>query len=170
METRPFQVCLICNFCSSDRGFASDFFQTPHHDGRPCLWLTVPTAKPVADFHRQVITHAEHTKETGHPLRYSLYQNWCPVMVPVVGLEPTRYRYQRILSPSRLPIPSHRRLPNDYIIIGSVCQDNFFTFYCISLKSKIQFYYSSDGFSIISSASFRICGAIFSLCFFVICT
>ena len=28
-------------------------------------------------------------------------------LVPVVGLEPTRYRYQRILSPSRLPIPSH---------------------------------------------------------------
>ena len=24
-------------------------------------------------------------------------------LVPVVGLEPTRYRYQRILSPSRLP-------------------------------------------------------------------
>ena len=32
----------------------------------------------------------------------------CSVVVPVVGLEPTRYRYQRILSPSRLPIPSHR--------------------------------------------------------------
>ena len=61
LETRPFQVCLICSFCSSDRGFASDFFQTPPHDGRPCLWLTVPTAKPVADFHRQVITRAEHT-------------------------------------------------------------------------------------------------------------
>ena len=30
-------------------------------------------------------------------------------LVPVVGLEPTRYRYQRILSPSRLPIPSHWR-------------------------------------------------------------
>ena len=29
-------------------------------------------------------------------------------MVPKVGLEPTRYRYQRILSPSRLPIPSLR--------------------------------------------------------------
>ena len=29
-------------------------------------------------------------------------------LVPVVGLEPTRYCYQRILSPSRLPIPSHR--------------------------------------------------------------
>ena len=52
---------LIYSFCSSDRGFASDFLQTPSHGGRPCLWLTVPTAKPVADFHRQVITHAEHT-------------------------------------------------------------------------------------------------------------
>ena len=30
-------------------------------------------------------------------------------VVPEVGLEPTRYRYQRILSPSRLPIPSFRR-------------------------------------------------------------
>ena len=26
------------------------------------------------------------------------------VLVPKVGLEPTRYRYQRILSPSRLPV------------------------------------------------------------------
>ena len=32
----------------------------------------------------------------------------CSVVVPEVGLEPTRYRYQRILSPSRLPIPSFR--------------------------------------------------------------
>ena len=28
----------------------------------PCFRLTVSTAKPVADFHRQVITRAEHTK------------------------------------------------------------------------------------------------------------
>ncbi len=55
---------LIYSFCSSDRGFASDFLQTPPHDGRPCLWLTVPTAKPVADFHRQVITHAERTTKS----------------------------------------------------------------------------------------------------------
>ena len=55
--------CLICSFCSSDRGFASDFFQTPPHDGRPCLRLTVPTAKPVTDFHRQVVTRAEHTSK-----------------------------------------------------------------------------------------------------------
>ena len=31
-------------------------------------------------------------------------------MVPVVGVEPTRYRYHWILSPARLPIPSHRRI------------------------------------------------------------
>ena len=30
-------------------------------------------------------------------------------LVPVVGLEPTRCCHQRILSPSRLPIPSHRQ-------------------------------------------------------------
>ena len=29
-------------------------------------------------------------------------------MVPVAGLEPARYRYRWILSPLRLPIPSHR--------------------------------------------------------------
>ena len=41
-------------------------------------------------------------KKEHHP------DGWCFYLVPVVGLEPTRYRYQRILSPSRLPIPSHR--------------------------------------------------------------
>ena len=52
---------LLYSFCSSDRGFAVGFLQTPPHDGRPCLWLTVPTAKSVADFHRQVVTRAERT-------------------------------------------------------------------------------------------------------------
>ena len=28
-------------------------------------------------------------KETGHPLRYSLYQNWCPVMIAVGGADKT---------------------------------------------------------------------------------
>ena len=32
------------------------------------------------------------------------------VLVPEAGLEPARYRYQRILSPSRLPIPSFRQI------------------------------------------------------------
>ena len=31
-------------------------------------------------------------------------------LVPVVGVEPTRYRYHGILSPARLPIPSHRHI------------------------------------------------------------
>ena len=60
--------CLICSFCSSDRGFAVGFLQIPPHDGHPCLWLTVPTAKSVADFHRQVVAHAERTSKIPHPL------------------------------------------------------------------------------------------------------
>jgi len=39
------------------------FLQIPPHDGHPCPLLTVPTAKPVADFHRQVIAHAGQTKK-----------------------------------------------------------------------------------------------------------
>ena len=31
------------------------------------------------------------------------------LLVPVVGVEPTRYRYHWILSPARLPIPSYRQ-------------------------------------------------------------
>ena len=31
-------------------------------------------------------------KETGHQSRYALYQNWCPVMVRLTGLEPARLR------------------------------------------------------------------------------
>lgn len=34
---------------------------------------------------------------------------WGFISVPVVGVEPTRCHHQRILSPSRLPIPTHRR-------------------------------------------------------------
>ena len=43
-------------------------------------------------------------------------------MVPVIGVEPIRYRYHWILSPARLPIPPHRRIKfivfsNDFSII-----------------------------------------------------
>lgn len=58
--------CLVCDFCSSDRGFASGFLQIPPRDGHPCPWLTVPTAKPVADFHRQVIAHAGRTSRKAY--------------------------------------------------------------------------------------------------------
>ena len=44
----------------------SDFLQIPPLDGHPCLRLTVPTAKSVADFHRQVIAHAERTYKIRH--------------------------------------------------------------------------------------------------------
>ncbi|WP_460292199.1 hypothetical protein, partial [Bacillus cereus] len=43
--------------------FASDFLQIPRHHGHPCLSLTVPTAKPVVDFHHRVVVHAGHTNK-----------------------------------------------------------------------------------------------------------
>ncbi|HEX7063862.1 MAG TPA: hypothetical protein VF199_02240, partial [Bacillales bacterium] len=45
----------------SVQDFAFGFLQIPPHDGHPCHWLTVPTAKPVVDFHHQVIAHAGRT-------------------------------------------------------------------------------------------------------------
>ncbi|WP_390175747.1 hypothetical protein, partial [Staphylococcus pseudintermedius] len=39
----------------------SDFLQIPLRNGHPCLSLTVPTTKPVTDFHRQDVTHAGRT-------------------------------------------------------------------------------------------------------------
>ena len=41
---------------------------------------------------------------------------WGFISVPVVGVEPTRCHHQRILSPSRLPIPTHRLMNSDIII------------------------------------------------------
>ena len=32
----PVFPCLICDFCSSDQGFAYSFLQIPPHDGHPC--------------------------------------------------------------------------------------------------------------------------------------
>ena len=37
------------------------------------------------------------------------------ILVPVVGVEPTRYRYHWILSPARLPIPPYRQVQKNYI-------------------------------------------------------
>ena len=91
---------LVYSFCSSDRGFASDFLQTPPHDGRPCLWLTVPTAKPVADFHRQVITRAEHT--TKRPIQRTIPTGG---IVLCIGLE-----FSFILRFTRLLILSIRSI------------------------------------------------------------
>ena len=46
--------------------------------------------------------NAPHESEVRGVSRLSL-------VVPVTGVEPVRYRYHWILSPARLPIPSHRR-------------------------------------------------------------
>jgi len=53
----------ICDFCSSDRDFAAGFIQIPRRRGHPCHKLTVPTAKPVTDFHRQAVAPAGLTKK-----------------------------------------------------------------------------------------------------------
>lgn len=46
---------------------------------------------------------------------------WGFTSVPVVGVEPTRCHHQRILSPSRLPIPTHRLICCLYSILQA-CQ------------------------------------------------
>lgn len=42
-------------------------------------------------------------------------------MVPMVGVEPTRPRGQRILNPPRLPIPTHRPVPITIAFLGNKC-------------------------------------------------
>ena len=46
---------------------------------------------------------------------------WGFISVPVVGVEPTRCHHHRILSPSRLPIPTHRLICCLYSILQA-CQ------------------------------------------------
>ena len=48
-------------------------------------------------------------------------------LVPVTGVEPVRYRYHWILSPARLPIPSHRQILLNYYII--YCLKNQYDFF-----------------------------------------
>ena len=50
--------------CSSDRSFASIFFQIPPHGGHPWYWLVVGSCDitPTVDFHHLDICHARHTK------------------------------------------------------------------------------------------------------------
>ena len=69
-QSRPSQVSLICDFCSSIRNFArrgtfpastSGFLQIPPRDGHPCLRLMLPATERIVDFHHQVIAHAGRT-------------------------------------------------------------------------------------------------------------
>lgn len=54
------------------------------------------------DFPQQALTQIQQKSDGANSL-IALFS------VPVVGVEPTRCHHQRILSPSRLPIPTHRR-------------------------------------------------------------
>ena len=79
-ESRPSQVSLICDFCSSVRNFAhrelfipqSGFLQIPPRDGHPCLRLMLPTTKRIVDFHHQVIAHAGRTTEVPRQIHASV--------------------------------------------------------------------------------------------------
>ncbi|ATP45655.1 hypothetical protein CR511_17015 [Pseudomonas putida] len=48
--------------CSSGGHFASGFFQIRSHPRHPCLWLTLPLAGCVEDFHLQVARSATIAK------------------------------------------------------------------------------------------------------------
>ena len=61
----------------------------PHPHPRPC------TPNPLPPFSPKTHKKASDFSEASH--------------VPVAGLEPARHRWRWILSPLRLPIPSHRR-------------------------------------------------------------
>ena len=58
-----------------------------------------------------------------------------PRLVPMVGVEPTRYRYHGILSPARLPIPPHRlfKMLTYYILYVFFCQSIFIIFFAYFL-------------------------------------
>ena len=73
-------------------------------------------AKPPTAAQRIAVGKEEQRHERALAFEKSRSKRYraCSDVVPVVGLEPTRYRYQRILSPSRLPIPSHRHLLSAY--------------------------------------------------------
>ena len=68
------QFSLIYSFCSSVQEFAYGFLQIPPREGHPCLLLTVPTAKPVVDFHHLAITHAGHTTKKLPHARLGLWK------------------------------------------------------------------------------------------------
>ena len=69
----------------------------------PCLKLGASTiVHPCTT--RTVRVRPPSTKKAG----ICLFRHIPAFLVPMAGVEPARYCYQRILSPSRLPIPSHR--------------------------------------------------------------
>ncbi len=94
---------------------------------------------------------------------------WGFISVPVVGVEPTRCHHQRILSPSRLPIPTHRLICCLYSILQA-CQKikiYFALIFTPQIRSKsildipriIGLSFFSAGFSLITPVFFQAIGA-----------
>ena len=78
--------------------------------------------------------------ETNKKVHRNSIQNYGGLLVPVTGVEPVRCRHHRILSPARLPIPSHRRvfttdvlytIPSGKSRENSVSADRLCTHICI---------------------------------------
>ena len=73
------------------------------------LWALRPCKAFGRSFYKASVPYPQNA---GSPSRHT--KNNTPlnergiILVPMAGVEPARYCYQRILSPSRLPIPSHR--------------------------------------------------------------
>ena len=94
---------------------------------------------------------------------------WGFISVPVVGVEPTRCHHQRILSPSRLPIPTHRLICCLYSILQA-CQKikiYFALIFTSQIRSKstldipriIGLSFFSAVFSLIAPVFFQAIGA-----------
>ncbi|MGS4102759.1 hypothetical protein ACEUUP_05910, partial [Staphylococcus pseudintermedius] len=62
--------------------------QIPLRNGHPCLSLTVPTTKPVTDFHRQDVTHAGRTAKKAGTMKFpafsTIYINGCSKVYPPI--------------------------------------------------------------------------------------
>ena len=85
-------------------------------------WGRGPQKSPPETFVRGLAVPPCSTPVT-MPKKYpkKLCAFWGFISVPVVGVEPTRCHHQRILSPSRLPIPTHRLICCLYSILQA-CQ------------------------------------------------
>ena len=58
-------------------------------------------------------------------------------LVQVVGIEPTRYHYHRILSPARLPVPPHLRIPCYDSTDAYFCQYFYILFIVSSISARV---------------------------------
>ena len=81
------------------------------------------------------------------PVQYRQKQKGCfriPLLLPVAGVEPARCRHQRILSPPRLPIPTHRHIYRNSISQTDMTFKMNFNFFDFSfVKVQLSSHYSA---------------------------